>query len=74
MWAAALVSIAGVTTDVGAAVEQSLGYVPAGSRLAEALGAVSDLHQMGYSWRQPLRRSGAASATTAGCIRSATPA
>jgi ADP-ribosylglycohydrolase len=50
MWAAALVSIAGVTTDVGAAVEQSLGYVPAGSRLAEALGAVHDLHQMGYSW------------------------
>ena len=39
MWAAALVSIAGVSTDVGATVEQSLGYVPAGSRLAEALGS-----------------------------------
>jgi ADP-ribosylglycohydrolase len=50
MWAAALVSIAGVTTDVGVAVEKSLGYVPAGSRLAEALGSVSDLHRMGYSW------------------------
>jgi ADP-ribosylglycohydrolase len=50
MWAAALVSCACVAATVGEAVEQSLDYVPARSRLAEALSAVQELHRTGYIW------------------------
>ncbi|HEX7210357.1 MAG TPA: ADP-ribosylglycohydrolase family protein, partial [Propionibacteriaceae bacterium] len=50
MWAAALVSSACVAATVREAVEQSLDYVPAGSRLAEALSGVHDLYRNGCSW------------------------
>jgi ADP-ribosylglycohydrolase len=50
MWAAALVSSACVAATVQEAVEQSLDYVPAGSRLAEALNGVHDLYRKGCSW------------------------
>jgi ADP-ribosylglycohydrolase len=50
MWAAALVSLAGVAAKVQEAVEQSLEYVPAHSRLAEALHRVHDLYRNGCSW------------------------
>jgi ADP-ribosylglycohydrolase len=50
MWAAALVSLACVTATVGGAVEQSLEYVPARSRLAEALRGVQQLYAAGWSW------------------------
>jgi ADP-ribosylglycohydrolase len=50
MWAAALVSSACVAATVQEAVEQSLDYVPAGSRLAEALRSVHDLHRTGRTW------------------------
>jgi ADP-ribosylglycohydrolase len=50
MWAAALVSSACVAATVQEAVEQSLDYVPSGSRLAEALGGVHDLYRTGCSW------------------------
>jgi ADP-ribosylglycohydrolase len=50
MWAAALVSSACVAVSVREAVEQSLDYVPAGSRLAEALKSVHDLHRSGSTW------------------------
>jgi ADP-ribosylglycohydrolase len=51
MWAAALVSSACVAATVQEAVEQSLDYVPAGSRLAEALRGVHDLYRNGYTWQ-----------------------
>jgi ADP-ribosylglycohydrolase len=44
MWTAALVSSACVAATVQEAVEQSLDYVPSGSRLAEALSIVHDLY------------------------------
>ena len=50
IWAAALVSLACVAASVKEAVEQSLDYVPAGSRLAEALRSVHDLHGTGCTW------------------------
>jgi ADP-ribosylglycohydrolase len=50
MWAAALISSAGVAATVQEAVEQSLDYVPSGSRLAEALSGVHDLYRNGCSW------------------------
>jgi ADP-ribosylglycohydrolase len=50
MWAAALVSSACVAATVQEAVEQSLDYVPSGSRLAEALSRVHDLYRNGCSW------------------------
>jgi len=50
MWAAALVSCACVTETVQEAVEQSLDYLPTGSRLAEALRGVHDLYRNGCSW------------------------
>ena len=52
MWAAALVSSACVAATVQEAVEQSLDYVPAGSRLAEALSGVHDLYRNGCSWEE----------------------
>jgi ADP-ribosylglycohydrolase len=51
MWAAALVSSACVAATVQEAVEQSLDYVPAGSRLAEALRGVHDLYRNGCTWQ-----------------------
>ena len=50
MWAAALVSLASVTATVQQAVEQSLEYVPAHSRLAEALRGVQQLYRARWSW------------------------
>lgn len=50
MWAAALVSSACAAATVQEAVEQSFNYVPAGSRLAEALSSVHDLYQTGCTW------------------------
>ena len=50
MWAAALISSACVAATVQEAVEQSLDYVPSGSRLAEALSGVHDLYRNGCSW------------------------
>ena len=54
MWAAALVSIACVSRTVSGAFEESLDYVPAQSRLAEALRAVQDLHRACLSWDEAL--------------------
>lgn len=54
IWAAALVSLAGVASSVRAAYEASLGWVPAGSRLAAALQHVTDLHADGCSWDRAL--------------------
>jgi ADP-ribosylglycohydrolase len=51
MWAAALVSSACMAATVQEAVEQSLDYVPAGSRLAEALRGVHDLYRNGCTWQ-----------------------
>ena len=50
MWAAALVSSACAAATIQEAVEQSLDYVPAGSRLAEALSSVHDLYRAGWAW------------------------
>jgi ADP-ribosylglycohydrolase len=56
MWAAALVSAACVAGTVTEAVERSLDYVPARSRLAEALGFVNELNHTGHTWEQALER------------------
>jgi ADP-ribosylglycohydrolase len=50
MWSAALVSLACVATKPQEAVEQSLDFVPAGSRLAEALNSVHELYRTGCTW------------------------
>jgi ADP-ribosylglycohydrolase len=50
MWAAALVSLACVAAKPQEAVEQSLGFVPAHSRLAEALNSVHELYRTGCTW------------------------
>ena len=50
MWAAALVSSACVAATVQEAVEQSLDYVPIGSRLAEALSGVYELYRTRCTW------------------------
>jgi len=50
MWAAALISSVCVAATVQEAVEQSLDYVPSGSRLAEAMSGVHDLYRNGCSW------------------------
>jgi ADP-ribosylglycohydrolase len=50
MWAAALVSLACVTATVREAVEQSVQYVPAHTRLAEALQGVHQLYRARWSW------------------------
>ncbi|HEX3199051.1 MAG TPA: ADP-ribosylglycohydrolase family protein [Propionibacteriaceae bacterium] len=50
MWAAALISSACVAATVQEAVEQSLDYVPARSRLAEALIGVHELYRTGCTW------------------------
>jgi ADP-ribosylglycohydrolase len=50
IWGAALVSLAGVAATIGEAVEQSLQYVPARTRLSEALNGVHDLYRSGCTW------------------------
>ena len=55
MWAAALVSLACVVAKVQEAVEQSLEFVPAGSRLAEALHGVHDLYRTGCTWEAAVK-------------------
>ncbi len=50
MWAAALVSAAFVADDAAAAIEVSLGVVPPGSRLAEAVRHVGDMFRVGLTW------------------------
>jgi ADP-ribosylglycohydrolase len=52
MWAAALVSAACMAASVAEAVERSLDYVPARSRLSEALGSVKELYRTGHTWEQ----------------------
>ncbi len=59
IWAAALISLAGVASSVRAAVLGSLGWVPEGSRLAFALHHVADLYVRGCSWDQVLESIGA---------------
>ncbi len=54
MWAAALVAAAATAESVGAAVEASLGYLPSGSRLAEAVHGVVDDHRRGVTWEQAI--------------------
>ena len=50
MWGAALVSLAAVGATVQEAVEKSLDYVPARTRLAEALNGVHELYRGGCTW------------------------
>ena len=52
LWAAALVSAACTATSVREAVEVSLGYLPSGSRLAEAVLGVCDDYCRGASWEE----------------------
>ncbi|HEX5906881.1 MAG TPA: ADP-ribosylglycohydrolase family protein [Propionibacteriaceae bacterium] len=52
LWAAALVSAACTATSVREAVEVSLGYLPSGSRLAEAVHGVYDDFCRGASWEE----------------------
>jgi ADP-ribosylglycohydrolase len=52
MWSAALMSSAATATTVAEAFERSLHYVPARSRLAEALHRVQDLHRGGVPWEE----------------------
>jgi ADP-ribosylglycohydrolase len=56
MWAAALVSAACAAGTVAEAFERSLDYVPAGSRLAEALGFVYRLYRNSQTWEQALEQ------------------
>jgi ADP-ribosylglycohydrolase len=56
MWATALVSAACTASTVIEAVERSLDYVPARSRLAEALGFVHELYRSSHTWDQALER------------------
>ncbi len=56
MWAAALVSAACVASSVTEAIERSLEYVPARSRLAEALGFVNELYRTSQTWEQALEK------------------
>src|SRR4249919_3228347 len=50
MWASALVACGFVIPDLRAAIGASLAFVPAHSRLAEALRHVLALHERGQSW------------------------
>jgi ADP-ribosylglycohydrolase len=54
MWSAALVSLACTTGSVQEAFTESLGYVPPGSRLAEALHAVHQMHRSGRTWDEAI--------------------
>lgn len=50
MWAAALIACTFAATDLRTALEASLGFVPARSRLAEALRDVMAMHAQGVTW------------------------
>lgn len=50
MWASALIACGFVIADLRTAIEASLGYLPARSRLAEALRDVLALHEQGRTW------------------------
>jgi ADP-ribosylglycohydrolase len=52
MWVAALIAACFAAADVRGALVTSLEQVPPGSRLAEALGHVLDLHASGLDWRE----------------------
>lgn len=54
MWSAALVSLASAAGSVREALERSLAYVPARSRLAEALRTVHESYGAGQTWEQAL--------------------
>ncbi len=56
MWAAALVASAFTAPDARAAFDASLHHIPSGSRLAEALRDVRDMHQGGDAWETALGR------------------
>ena len=56
MWAAALVSVACAAGTVAEAFERSLDYVPARSRLGEALGFVYGLYRTSHTWEQALEQ------------------
>jgi ADP-ribosylglycohydrolase len=56
MWSAALISLACTAGSPSEALAGSLGYVPAQSRLAEALHFVQDLHRAGHTWDEALTR------------------
>jgi ADP-ribosylglycohydrolase len=55
LWSAALLSCAATATSVAEAFERSLDFVPARSRLAEALRLARDLHGHGATWDEALR-------------------
>jgi ADP-ribosylglycohydrolase len=52
MWASALIACCFVFSDLRAAIEASLAFVPERSRLAEAIRNVLDLHAQGRSWEE----------------------
>lgn len=52
MWAAALISLSFVTTDIQQALDISLAYVPPQSRLAEAIQDTISLHERGLDWEK----------------------
>lgn len=54
MWAAALVASAFVSSDATEALSTAVRVVPPGSRLAEAVRFVLDLHSSGVSWDEGL--------------------
>ncbi|WGM20278.1 ADP-ribosylglycohydrolase family protein [Paenarthrobacter sp. OM7] len=56
MWAAALISAAFTSNDATEAIKVSLSVVPPGSRLAEAIHAVLQLHKDGLDWDQALKQ------------------
>jgi ADP-ribosylglycohydrolase len=56
MWAAALVACAFTADGPRDALQRSLAHVPPGSRLAEAVREVLDLHAHQLSWEQALDR------------------
>jgi ADP-ribosylglycohydrolase len=56
MWAAALTKAADTSADAGEAIARSLGVVPPGSRLAEAIRDVLDLFAQGLTWEQAIEQ------------------
>ncbi|GAA1960099.1 ADP-ribosylglycohydrolase family protein [Microbacterium deminutum] len=54
MWSAALTACALVESSVDVVIERSMAVIPPGSRLAEAIGRVRELHRTGASWDEAL--------------------
>ncbi|MFF8633138.1 ADP-ribosylglycohydrolase family protein [Streptomyces pilosus] len=54
MWAAALISAAFTAPTVRHALEEALGVIPAGSRLARTVRRVAALHGAGLAWEETL--------------------